>query len=147
MWEEIVHEIVAPGKVDAHFGDFTLRTDHPPAGDREGRAPEPFAIFLASLGTCAASFVAHELMEMNLPCEGVRIVQRQAFDESDHTIPAFRFEIEVPYVLPDAARAALLEAAEHCTVKRVMQACPGFEFSVSCGAGNSAQPGSSTSRR
>ena len=130
MWDKIVHEIVASGKVDADFGDFTIRTDHPPSNQRADRAPEPFALFLASLGTCVASFVAEQLTSKGLPSEGVRIIQRQAFEEPDHTIPTFRFEIEVPAGIVEETWTELIEAAEECTVKRVMEAAPGFDFTV-----------------
>lgn len=130
MWDEIIHTVPEFGKVDTSFGDFTIRTDHPPPGDRTGRAPEPFAIFLASIGACAASFVVDHLKAEGLPIEGLRFVQRQTFAGPDHTIPAFEIDIEVPADFPAEHRAALIEEANACTVKRVIEAGPAFRFTV-----------------
>jgi len=130
MWEEIFFTLPAPGRVDAHFGDFTVASDHPPAGRRAGRAPEPFALFLASIGSCAASFVAEYCRQHDLPLDGVRLVQRQAFAEPDHTIPEFAIDIVVPPGFPAAHREGLIAAASDCTVKRVMEAAPAFRFTV-----------------
>ena len=133
MWHEITFTLPAYGQVDAHFRDFVVPTDHPPARAREGRAPEPFALFLASIGTCVASFVADYLQEHDLPLTDVRLVQRQSFTGPgpDRTIPAFEIQIVTPPGFPEGHRDALVAAAEACTVKRVIQALPEFRIMVS----------------
>ena len=43
-------------QVDAHVGDHHIPTDQDPDSGGEGRAPEPFQLFLASIGTCAGIY-------------------------------------------------------------------------------------------
>jgi len=50
---ELVISFPGGKRVDAQVGDFTLRTDQPKDHGGDGSAPEPFALFLASIGTCA----------------------------------------------------------------------------------------------
>ena len=52
-------EVSFPGgkRVDATFGGFTIRTDQPVSAGGQGSAPEPSALFLASLATCAGIYV------------------------------------------------------------------------------------------
>ena len=54
---EMVIDFPGGARVDAHFGPHTVNTDQSPRGGGEGSAPEPFALFLASLGTCAGVYV------------------------------------------------------------------------------------------
>ena len=46
---EMLIDFPGGSRVDAHFGPFAVATDQPPASG----APTPFALFLASIGTCA----------------------------------------------------------------------------------------------
>ena len=52
-------EFTFPGgkRVDAQADGFLLHTDQPRERGGEGSAPEPFTLFLASLGTCAGLYV------------------------------------------------------------------------------------------
>ena len=51
--------VTFPGgaRVDAQFGPHTIATDQPPQAGGEDSAPAPFALFLASIGTCAGIYV------------------------------------------------------------------------------------------
>ncbi|MEZ4999181.1 MAG: hypothetical protein R2744_03325 [Bacteroidales bacterium] len=40
-------------KVNARDGNFVIKTDQAKDSGGEGSAPEPFTLFLASIGTCA----------------------------------------------------------------------------------------------
>jgi len=44
-------------KVNADYRGFTIQTDQSVNGGGEESAPEPFALFLASIGTCAGIYV------------------------------------------------------------------------------------------
>ena len=81
---ELIIGFPGGARVDAHFGDFEVRTDQPPQGGGEGSAPTPFAVFLASIGTCVGIYVLGFCKQRGLPVEGVKIVQRM------HSTPASR---------------------------------------------------------
>jgi hypothetical protein len=46
---EIVVDFPGGARVDAHFDDYTVMTDQPPAGGGAGSAPTPFAVFYPPL--------------------------------------------------------------------------------------------------
>ncbi len=54
---EMIIDFPGGAKVDAHFGNFTVKTDQPMSGGGDGSAPSPFDIFLSSIGTCAGIYV------------------------------------------------------------------------------------------
>ena len=121
-------EITFPGgaRVDAHFGSFTINTDQSPLGGGEGSAPTPFALFLASLGTCAGIYVLSFLKQRGLPTEEVRIIQRTHSDPATGLIAQFDLEIQVPEDFPEKYKGALIRTAELCAVKKHFEDPPRF---------------------
>jgi ribosomal protein S12 methylthiotransferase accessory factor len=49
---EMIIDFPGGARVDAHFRTHTVATDQPPVAS----APTPFAVFLASIGTCAGIY-------------------------------------------------------------------------------------------
>ena len=119
-------EISFPGgaRVDASFGAFTVRTDQPPAGGGEGSAPTPFALFLASFGTCAGIYVLGFLRQRGLPTEGVRLIQRDTRNAASGMTERVEIEILLPLDFPEKYRDAVVRAAEQCAVKKHLEKPP-----------------------
>ena len=69
---EMIIDFPGDARVDAHFGPYTVKTDQPPASS----APTPFALFLASLGTCAGIYVLGFCRQRGISSDGIKIVQR-----------------------------------------------------------------------
>jgi putative redox protein len=130
VWTEIVHRITGPGRVEADFGSFTIPTDHPAETERGVRPPEPWCVFLASIGTCMASFVAERCETLGLDPREVTLVQRHRLGEAERFLDEVEVEIRVPPDTPPEHREALVEAAAACTVKRVLEAPPSFRIEV-----------------
>jgi putative redox protein len=121
-------EISFPGgaRVDASFGPFTVQTDQSPRGGGEGTAPEPFALFLASIGTCAGIYVLGFLRQRGISSEGVRIVQRAHPNLLTGMIDQIDLEIHVPPEFPERYYEALVRSAELCAVKKHLENPPRF---------------------
>ena len=119
-------EISFPGgaRVDASFGAYTVRTDQPPAGGGEGSAPTPFALFLASFGTCAGIYVLGFLRQRGLPTEGVRLIQRDTRNAASGMTERVEIEILLPLDFPEKYRDAVVRAAEQCAVKKHLEKPP-----------------------
>jgi ribosomal protein S12 methylthiotransferase accessory factor len=110
-------------RVDGHVGAFTVATDQPPAGV----APSPFDLFLASIGACAGYYVQSFCRQRGIPTEGIRVVQHN--DAADTgMIERVRVDVELPAAFPDRYRAAVLRAAEHCTVKKHLEHPPAISI-------------------
>jgi len=128
-WQEIRFRIPSPGRVVADFGNHEILSDHPPDSERDGRDPEPWRLFLASIGACMASFVAARCREEGVPSDSIEIVQRHRFGDGD-ALAGFDVEIRVPPDFSPELRVALAEAAADCSVKRTIEAGPEFSISV-----------------
>ena len=124
---EMVIDFPGGARVDAHFGPYTVETDQTPMGGGEGSAPEPFAIFLSSIGPCAGIDVLGFCKQRGLPVEGIRLVQRAHPDPVTRMIGKIDLEIQVPEDFPEKYRASLVRSAELCAVKKHLERPPEFD--------------------
>lgn len=127
---EMIIDFPGGAKVDAHFGNFTVKTDQPVFGGGEGSAPAPFEIFLSSIGTCAGIYVLGFCRQRNLPTEGIRIVQRMEHNPSTGMIGKIDLEIQTPPDFPEKYLPSLIRSAELCAVKKHLENPPKFEIST-----------------
>jgi putative redox protein len=127
---EIIVDFPGGARVDAHFDNFSVMTDQPPAGGGAGSAPTPFAVFLSSLGTCAGIYVLGFCRQRGLPTEGIRIVQNMENDPVTGLVGKVMLEIQVPPSFPEKYRPSLIRSAELCAVKKHLENPPKFEITT-----------------
>jgi putative redox protein len=120
---EMVIDFPGGSRVDAHFGPYTVQTDQPPVAS----APTPFAVFLASIGTCAGIYVLGFCQQRGLPSDGIRIVQRTHNDPMTGMIGKIDLEIQVPPNFPEKYLPSLVRSAELCAVKKHLEHPPKFD--------------------
>jgi ribosomal protein S12 methylthiotransferase accessory factor len=122
---EMIIDFPGGARVDAHFGGFTVKTDQPLQGGGEDSAPTPFAVFLASIGTCAGIYVLGFCNQRNLPTEGIRIVERINYAQTGMA-DNIDLEIQVPAEFPVKYYDALVRSADQCKVKQTLANPPKF---------------------
>jgi len=123
---DMVIDFPGGARVDAHFGPYTVKTDQPVQGGGEGSAPSPFALFQASLATCAGIYVLNFCRQRDLPTEGIRLVQRTVPDPATGMVGRVELEILVPPSFPEKYHEALVRTASQCTVKKHIEHPPVF---------------------
>ena len=123
---EMVIDFPGGSRVDAHFGPYTVQTDQPPVAS----SPTPFAVFLASIGTCAGIYVLGFCQQRGIPSDGIRIVQRTHNDPMTGMVGTIDLEIQVPPGFPEKYLPSLVRSAELCAVKKHMENPPAFEVTT-----------------
>src|ERR1700690_1884593 len=123
---EMLIDFPGGSRVDAHFDNFTVNTDQPPASS----APSPFEVFLASIGTCAGIYVLGFCQQRGLPTTDIRIVERVAHSPLTHMVEKIDLEIQVPATFPEKYRESLIRSAELCAVKKHLENPPQFNIST-----------------
>ncbi len=121
---EMIIDFPGGARVDAHFDQFTVKTDQPPVAS----APSPFATFLASIGTCAGIYVLGFCQQRGLPTEGIRIIQRMHTDRTTGMVGKIELEIQTPPSFPEKYLPALVRSADQCLVKKTLEYPPKFEI-------------------
>ena len=113
-------EVSFPGgkRVDTQVGDFTIRTDQALKAGGEASAPEPFALFLASIATCAGVFALGFCQSRDIDSQGLALRMECDYDEAKKLFTHFRFHLALPTGFPDRYRGAIEKAIGRCAVKR-----------------------------
>lgn len=128
---EAMHIVFSGGKkIEAHYRGFTHRTDQPRDEGGEGSAPEPYDLFLASLGTCAGIYVLSFCRERDIDTTGLEMGLEAVKDEETHLFTNIRLNIQLPAGFPRKYVKAIQKAAGLCTVKRSLASPPDFEVLV-----------------
>ncbi len=118
-------------RVNAHFRSFTVQTDQPIKSGGENTAPAPFDMFLVSLATCAGYYVMEFCKARNIDTKGIRVIQKLEKDAKTKMISKILLEIQLPAEFPDRYTAAVIRAAESCSVKKHLEKPPSFEIYTS----------------
>ena len=126
MKSEMIVSFGGGKKVNAEFNGFTIHTDQSKYAGGEGSAPEPFTLFLASIGTCAGIFVLSFCQSRGIPTDDIRIVQSHPVHESGRGIGKIEIAIELPQDCPEKYKDAIISAANLCAVKKHIQSPPEF---------------------
>jgi len=113
-------------RLEAKFDDFTVIADQPIRYKGDGSAPGPFDYFLASSALCAAYFVKLYCDTRNIPTEHIRLSQNNIVDPENRYQQIFKIQVELPEEISAKDRQGILRSIERCTVKKVVQAGPGF---------------------
>jgi len=123
-------KITFPGgkRVNAEYNGFTHLTDQPAASGGENSAPSPFELFLASLGTCAGFYVQSFCQQRGIDMAGIELRQTMEWDAQTHLIGRINIEILLPAAFPEKYRAAVVQAAQLCTVKKHLENPPRFNL-------------------
>jgi ribosomal protein S12 methylthiotransferase accessory factor len=119
--------ITFPGemRVDAESGSLSITTN------QDGTAPTPFALFLASMGTCAGIYVVGFCKQRAIPYEDIRIIQRMETNPITRMIESVELDIQLPPNFPEQYKSAVIRAAELCAVKKHLEAPPVFDVHTS----------------
>jgi uncharacterized OsmC-like protein len=121
-------DIQFPGgkKVNSTYKGFTVATDQPKEEGGDGTAPEPYDLFLSSIGTCAGVYVLYFCHERGIDTTDLKMSVDFEKNETTHLIEEVHIRIHLPPQFPQKYRAAVVRVAERCTVKRSLATPPRF---------------------
>lgn len=105
-------------KVDAIINGFTVQTDQSFKSGGDNTAPEPFSLFIASLGTCAGIYVKSFCDQRGIDTSAIHMVMDYIYDPIQKMITKFIMHIHVPADFPVQYETAVIKTASLCAVKR-----------------------------
>jgi ribosomal protein S12 methylthiotransferase accessory factor len=108
-------------RVDAEYKGKTIATD------QEGPLPEPFELFLASIGTCTGYYVGKFCRSRDIPTDGIRLELRRTLYPESKMIEKIEIDVQLPEGFPPKYRSAVVRAAKQCTVKKHLDQPPAIE--------------------
>jgi len=125
--------ITFPGnkKVDSAYKGFTVHTDQPLSEGGENTAPEPFDLFLASIGTCAGIYVSSFCRERRIDTTDLRLLIGFHPNATTGMVERIEIQIKLPSGFPEKYKTAVIRTAGMCTVKKHLSAPPQFDITAS----------------
>lgn len=109
------------GSIEAVMGEHRVIVDVRPNMGGKGRGPTSTELFVASLGSCVAGFVAGYCSNAGLDATGLRVDVN--YERSDE--PTYLNDLEVVINLPNAdvgdREKAIRRVAEHCPVHETVE--------------------------
>ena len=126
-------EIFFPGgkEVDARIDDLTVITDQPIDEGGTNKAPSPFTLFLASIGTCTGYYVLSFCQKHKIPTKNMKLIVKIERNFETHMVENIHIDIQVPKDFPEQYKNAVMKAAEACAVKRHLEKPPKITMGVS----------------
>jgi len=126
-------KITFPGgkKVNAEFNGFTHKTDQAIANGGDGTAPEPFTLFLSSIGTCAGNYVLGFCQQRGINIDGMEITQKMDFNPFNGMIDKIKLDINLPEGFPEKYKKVVIHSVNLCAVKKHLETPPQFEITTS----------------
>lgn len=115
-------EATFPGgaAVNALIDGFEIKTDQPESNGGANSAPEPYALFLASVVTCAGFYVQRFCQERQLPTEGMGMTLDIDRNQETRRLEKINIAIQLPDGFPEKYRKAVVRAANMCSVKKAL---------------------------
>ena len=107
-------------KINATCEGHTIYSDQPVKGGGENSAPDPFTLFLSSIGMCAGYFVLKFCQSRNIPTSDIQVSLNSDFNRTLHVAENIRIDIKLPADFPEKYHNALLKSVDQCTVKKTI---------------------------
>lgn len=114
-------------RVDAEYKGFVIKTDQPVYWGGDGSAPAPFDLFLASIATCVGLYFLAFCQKRKILLEKAAIVMRLKKNPQAKMVEKISFDIQLPPGFPEKYKAAVIKAADSCSVKAHILNPPAFE--------------------
>jgi len=125
-------KIVSNGgkKVNALYKGFTIKTDQSKNYGGEETAPEPFDLFLASIGTCVGINVIVFCQRRDIPAEDVEVILLFERNKNTNMIEKIEISLHLLEDFPEKYNNAVKRAVDICAVKKHMINPPEFVINI-----------------
>jgi len=125
-------EIFFPGnmKVGARFGKFEVLTDQRRKAGGDESAPEPFNLFLVSIGTCAGIYALSFCKARKINTDKLRLNLKTETDKEKKMLSKIIIQIDLPPDFPEKYKQPLLKSVDLCSVKKHIFDPPEFEINA-----------------
>ena len=101
-----------------------------PRDQHMNTAPTPFELFLASIGTCAGIYVKGFCDQRSIQSDNIKIILNIEYEKQTGLPKNININILLPKDFPPKYKAAVMNAADLCKVKKTIASQPKFEVSA-----------------
>jgi putative redox protein len=112
-------KVTFPGnkKIDVSFGNFEVKTDQSKKNGGDETAPEPFAIFLSALASCAGIYAKSFCDIRELPSDDMELFLDVVFKKEQKHMDQVNITLHVCQAFPEKYIKPIIKAMNGCAVK------------------------------
>ena len=112
-------KVTFPGnkKIDAAFNNFKIKTDQARENGGDETAPEPFDVFIASIGTCAGIYAKSFCDVRKLSTSNMYIFVEVFFKEGQKLMELVNITLHVNQQFPEKYIKPIIKSMSGCSVK------------------------------
>ncbi len=113
-------KVTFPGnkKIDVKFDKFEIKTDQAKESGGDETAPEPFDVFISSIGACAGIYAKSFCDIRKIPTENMHIFVDVAFIEGQKLMEKLNITLYVNQQFPEKYIKAVIKTMNSCAVKK-----------------------------
>lgn len=115
-------------QVHAKYKDFEIATDQQEQSGELGKYPDPFTLFISSIGTCTGIYVLRFCQHRNIPTKDLYLSLKTKNNEETGLISDIDITIHAGKDFPTKYKEAVLKAASKCTVKKHLEDPPSINL-------------------
>ena len=112
-------KVTFPGnkKIDVAFNNFIIKTDQAKESGGDESAPEPFDVFIASIGTCAGIYAKSFCDVRKLSTDNMHIFIDVLFVEGQKLMELVTITLHVNQDFPEKYIKPIIKSMNGCAVK------------------------------
>jgi uncharacterized OsmC-like protein len=115
---------------ESKLGNHTIISDVPPAMGGSDRGPTPPEIFVASLGSCVAAFVANYCNQVGVDSRDMTVDVTYDKAEDPTRLVNLKVDVNLPHGDAKKREKAILRVADHCPVHETIGTLQGIEINL-----------------
>ena len=117
-------------KVNVSYDNFLIRTDQKIQNGGENNYPDPFSLFIASIGACTGFYVLSFCQERKIETKNIilKLVTKKNID--NNLIDEINIDIIADKTFPDKYIKSIIKVANLCTVKKHLEKPPRINISL-----------------
>lgn len=115
---------------ESKMGNHTLTIDVPASMGGTDRGPTPPELFIASLGSCIAAFVADYAKRANLDATDMSVDLSFEKAEDPLRLVNLKATVRMPNAACGPRESAIRRVAEHCPVHQTISTLEGIEIEI-----------------
>lgn len=125
-------DVSFPGglQVSATINGRVIETDQSVKNGGQGKAPEPFDYFFASIATCAGTYAIEFCIENALSSHGLHLSMECVWNKEKRIVDQMCLKLRLPDGFPSERTQEMLDAMASCTVKRHLRDDIHFSIAV-----------------
>ena len=113
-------------RIEADVQGKLIKTDRPVNMGGEGVEPEPFALFLTSIATCAGMYALGFCQSRDLSTDGMSLKLFCEKNEQANRLERIVIKLKLPDGFPEKYKRPILRTMDQCSVKQLIINPPEF---------------------